>query len=728
MPRNANHKVAAGLVAAIVASFAIFIPAAGAATSDATVPGAPQALTPAPGNTTVTLSWKAPASDGGSPIIGYDVYEGTTTGGETGTPVNGSVLITETSATVSGLTNGTLYYFTVAAVNDVGSSPPSNEASATPATVPGAPTSLVPTPGDTSVELAWSAPTSDGGSPISAYKVYEGTTAGGESSTPVDCAAITATSCVVSDLTSAQQYYFVVKAVNAYGDSPASNEVSAIPVPGVAGAPTDLIATSGTTSISLSWTAPVSNGGSKITGYYVYEGTSPGGESSDSVICTPTNPPAETPCVVTALATDTTYYFVVKALNAYGYSAASNEASATLAAKPDAPTMLTATPENTSVALSWTAPASDGGSPITGYDVYEGSTSGGESSKPVNAELVTTTSYDVTGLTNGTPYFFTVTAVNEVGSSVASNEASATPVITAPGAPTDLTAIPGSSSVGLSWTAPSYDGGLTITGYDIYEGTSPGGESPTPVNGAILVTTTAATVNGLTEGTRYYFTVEAVNAIGSSTASNETSAVPAEPAMSKTELELSMTTVVYGHEQVAHLSVTVSPLSTGPTPTGIVTIKGSNATLCVITLSSGRGSCAVSADRLSAGRTRLVATYGGALDFIGSASAGQYLTVTKATTKTALKLSATNISYRDQQGERFSVVVSAEYAGLPSEIVFVRESGFTLCVARLSAGRGTCQLLPRQLPAGKFHVVAGYAGSPDFDASSSVTQTLTVSG
>jgi hypothetical protein len=88
-----------------------------------------------------------------------------------------------------------------------------------------------------------------------------------------------------------------------------------------------------------------------------------------------------------------------------------------------------------------------------------------------------------------------------------------------------LTATPGNSTVSLSWSAPS-DAGSPVTGYDVYEGTTSGGESTTPVNGATPVTTTSYAVSSLTNGTRYYFTVEALNAVGSSVASNEASATP----------------------------------------------------------------------------------------------------------------------------------------------------------------------------------------------------------
>ena len=69
----------------------------------------------------VTLSWDPPASDGGPSASGYNVYQGTSAGGETGTPVNHSP-VTSTSYQVTGLTNGSTYYFTVKAVSEAGNS------------------------------------------------------------------------------------------------------------------------------------------------------------------------------------------------------------------------------------------------------------------------------------------------------------------------------------------------------------------------------------------------------------------------------------------------------------------------------------------------------------------------------------------------------------------------------------------------------------------------------
>jgi hypothetical protein len=195
---------------------------------------------------------------------------------------------------------------------------------------------------------------------------------------------------------------------------------------------------------------------------------------------------------------------------------------------PSAPQNLTATAGNAAVSLSWQPPASNGGSTITGYDVYEGTSSKGESSTPVNSSLITGTSDTVTGLTNGTPYFFTVEAVNGVGNSLPSNEVSATPsapsTATVPGAPQHLTAAPSSTKgVALAWNAPASNGGASITGYTLYRSTNSGRETA-----YATVSCTAKTCTYNDSGTRsrtiYYYTVAAINPVGTGPQSNQASA------------------------------------------------------------------------------------------------------------------------------------------------------------------------------------------------------------
>jgi hypothetical protein len=204
---------------------------------------------------------------------------------------------------------------------------------------------------------------------------------------------------------------------------------------------------------------------------------------------------------------------------------------------PGTPTLNSAAPGSTTVQLSWSAPAANDGPAPEGYNVFEGTSTGGESSTPVNGmSLIVGTTYTVTGLLNSTKYFFTVDAKNPYGSSVASNELSTTTTAstsspspaTVPDPPTALTAKAGNAQVSLSWTA-SFNGGSAIEGYNVYEGTTSGGESGTPVNGTTLITGTTYTVTGLTSGTEYFFTADAVNSIGSSGFSNEALATPTGP-------------------------------------------------------------------------------------------------------------------------------------------------------------------------------------------------------
>ena len=189
----------------------------------ATVPGAPT-LSASAGNAVVHLSWTAP-SNGGSPITNYKVYRATSSGAETLLTTLGNV----TSYDDTAVTNGTTYYYKVSAVNAVGEGAQSNEASATPqagATVPSAPQNLTAAPAKgKGIQLSWSAPASNGGSPITGYDIYRGTVAGGET---LLTAVGNVTSFKDSSTTRGQTYYYIVKAVNAVGEGPASNEANAI--------------------------------------------------------------------------------------------------------------------------------------------------------------------------------------------------------------------------------------------------------------------------------------------------------------------------------------------------------------------------------------------------------------------------------------------------------------------------------------------------------------------
>ncbi len=221
---------------------------------------------------------------------------------------------------------------------------------------------------------------------------------------------------------------------------------------------------------------------------------------------------------------------------------------------PGAPVNLQATPGNQSVSLSWTAPFNNGGSAITSYNIYRATSSGGEA---LVKSGVTGTSYTDTGLTNGTTYYYEVTAVNGVGEGGSSNEASAVPAPGAPGAPTGLQASGGNAFVSLLWTGPLNDGGSAITSYRIYRGTSPGGESSTPI--ATGITATSYVDNTAVNGTTYYYKVSAVNGTGEGAQSSEASAKPQAPAVGDFSISISPSSRILSNTGTTSYTVTITP-------------------------------------------------------------------------------------------------------------------------------------------------------------------------
>jgi pectate lyase len=180
---------------------------------------------------------------------------------------------------------------------------------------------------------------------------------------------------------------------------------------------------------------------------------------------------------------------------------------------PAAPTGLVATAGNAQVTLNWNA-----SSGASSYNVKRSTTSGGPYT--TIATGVTSTSYTNTGLANGTTYFYVISAVNAVGESGNSNQASATPqnTQTPPAAPAGLIATAGSAQVSLSWSASS-----RATSYNVKRSTTNGGPYSTIASG---VTSTNYTNTGLTNGTTYFYVVSAVNSFGESGNSNQASATP----------------------------------------------------------------------------------------------------------------------------------------------------------------------------------------------------------
>lgn len=366
-----------------------------------TGPDAPTNVSASAGDTQATVTFDPPASDGGSAITGYRVTsipEGITATGST-SPI-----------TVTHLTNGTTYTFTVQAINAVASSVPSAPSNSVipgvAAAPPGAPTIGTATAGDAQATVSFTAPASSGSSEITEYLVTStpsGFTASGPAS-PI----------IITGLSNGTSYTFTVQAKNTAGLGPASadsNSVTPAGITTIPGAPTAVTATEGDRQATVGFNAPVSNGGKTITGYTVT--SSPGGITATG---------STSPITVTGLTNGTSYTFTVFATNDVGPGAPSAHSNSIIPAQvPGAPVIGSATAGNHQATVSFAAPASDGGSAITGYLVTSNDgIAGAGTSSPIT----------VSGLANGTGYTFTVRALNAVGAgpaSAASN--SVTPAI-----------------------------------------------------------------------------------------------------------------------------------------------------------------------------------------------------------------------------------------------------------------------------------------------------------
>jgi hypothetical protein len=188
-----------------------------------TPPSAPQSPVASASSGKLTLSWSAPASDGGAAVTNYKVYRGTSSGSESLLITLGNVLTYQDTA----VTNGQAYFYRISAANTAGEGSLSAEVSATPAaaTTPGAPTNLAASPAKPrGVSLKWTAPANSGGSAITGYQIWRSTTSGQEAFL---VAVGNVTTYKDATATSGVTYFYWVEAVNAVGAGPHSIEASA---------------------------------------------------------------------------------------------------------------------------------------------------------------------------------------------------------------------------------------------------------------------------------------------------------------------------------------------------------------------------------------------------------------------------------------------------------------------------------------------------------------------
>ena len=515
------------------------------------VPSQPVISTLTPASQSLTIGFTAP-SNGGLAITNYfySIDNGTT---------YTSTGNTNTSISISGLTNGTNYSVMIRAANSLGNSAPSAAVVGTPRTLPGAPTISSVAFGNQSIVVSYTAPASNGGSAITGYQYSIN---GGSSY--VFCGS--GNPFTISGLTNGQSYTVLLQSINVAGNSAASAASSAVVPCTVPNSPAISTVVAGNQSLTVSYTAPAVNGGSVVTGYlYSYD------QTNYTSLNTTTNP-----FTITGLTNGQSYRVSMIAQNVAGNSSVSSLSTATTPlTTPNAPVISSSVLGNGQVAVSYSLPY-DGGNTI---DDIQYKVNGGS-----YVSVGAVTNFTITGLSNGSTYSIQIRAHNTAGYSADSSAISAIPRKVAD-APVVQFATAGDSSMLVKFSASAYNGGNTITGY-----------AYTLNNGAYVSCTpsTAFTIGSLTNGTTYLLQVYAQNAAGYSTASNSFSVVPlpapsaptlASASVVGTSVALSFTDNTNAGPPILGYKTVVTNTSTGVTTTSYA--RETSSPVYVTGLSSG---------------------------------------------------------------------------------------------------------------------------------------------
>ena len=429
----------------------------------------PTLLEPTAGNEQVTLTWSS--TDLTIPEYEYQYRADNDTFGDAIKIPNSDS--SNFKHTVTGLDNGTRYTFEIRSKRSSNVSRWSNSAEAIPLGPPAAPTNLTANAGDpaySAISLTWKAPAADTArAAVSGYLLEWSANSSGPW-TEIDLSGETGTSYQHSGLAAASTYHYRVYArSDASGDSDASAVASADTAIAPPAAPTGLTADPGDAQVTLKWDDP---GDSSIDKYRY--STDDGANHTD--IADSANITSHT---VTGLTNGTAYTFEIQAHNTSGWSASSNQNTATPLGPPAAPTNLTANavdPAYSAIKLTWTAPAADAArAPATGY-LLEWSTNSSGPWTQIDPDLgAHELELTHSGLAAASTYHYRVYARSNVGDSDnfgdsdASAVASADTAIAPPAAPTNLTANavdPAYSAIELTWTAPAADAArAAVSGY-----------------------------------------------------------------------------------------------------------------------------------------------------------------------------------------------------------------------------------------------------------------------
>jgi fibronectin type 3 domain-containing protein len=471
-------------------------------------PGVPYDFDATTGDRLVHLSWSSPNDTGGE-ILGYHLFRGFTPDAL----VHFKSFDANTTDYVdSEVEPGTFYFYTVRAFNGKGNGDFAEPIHLRPVGPPTRPRDFTVEAGNGQVSLSWSVPTTDGGFPFTAYRVYRG-------NSPYDILLLEPTlptnlSFLDTPLVNGMTYYYYVTAVTELDESPPTETLDVMPY-GPPGQPRKLIAKAGDGQVSLSWSSPIDHGGRRITGYNLYFGKSPESLLGPVVL------EDELTHVQGDLTNGETYYFRVHGVNEAGEGLGSELANATPVGPPGLPRDLSLDSVPDGILVSWGMPDDTGGAESITIRIFRGPDT--ESFRVID-ELADAQSFLDVNVTGGTTYFYWIQAISGYGDGP-ETEALEIYRTTPPDAVVGLEVQWSDQEVLLTWTVPAHDGGSTIIGYVVHRGDSEANLEEHETLGVVLSFTDTGLVNGRT----YHYAIFAVNSVGPGDRSDVVSSKPRGP-------------------------------------------------------------------------------------------------------------------------------------------------------------------------------------------------------
>ncbi|MFW3146341.1 MAG: fibronectin type III domain-containing protein [Thermoplasmatota archaeon] len=372
-------------------------------------PSRPLNLTANIGDSSIVLIWEQPSDLGGSASVNYNLYRS-----EQGKEIE---YITQTESTVirdMDLQNGNVYYYYVTAENSEGESEGSNGVFAKPLGVPGNPIDFSVRPGDSFVELNWSAPLSNGGSFISSYRVFRSND--GNEFQRVDRGIGSSLLYNDTEVINGITYSYYVTAVNIIGESKGSATLEATPR-GRPMIPSVFSSKSGNGYVALEWDSPLSDGGSSILGYSIYRSGIDGLDIMVAYL-----PSAARSYNDTDVSNGQTYFYQLDCFNLDGRSESAGPVMGRPGSIPGAPVDLEITEVRSGLRINWKSPGDVGGFTVSEYIIYRRSVDG-EMARLSSVPGNTYQFIDET-VEEGRIYFYSVSGKNIYGEGAKSDEAS----------------------------------------------------------------------------------------------------------------------------------------------------------------------------------------------------------------------------------------------------------------------------------------------------------------